>query len=52
VQNTVALYGTAGLEYTILNRIRMRSLLEYGNQGQLTGNDKTTSLWFDLSYFY
>jgi len=52
VQNTVILYGTAGLEYTILNRIRMRSLLEYGNQSQLTGNDKTTSLWFDLSYFY
>jgi len=52
VQNTVTLYGTAGLEYTILNRIRMRSLLEYGNQGQLTGNDRTTSLWFDLSYFY
>jgi hypothetical protein len=26
--------------------------LEYGNQGQLTGNDKTTSLSFDFSYFY
>ena len=52
VQNTVTLYGTAELEYTLLNRIRMRSLLEYGHQGQLTGNDKTTSLRFDLSYFY
>ena len=52
VQNSVTLYGTAGLEYTILNRLRLRSLLEYGNQDQLTGNDTTTSLWFDFSYFH
>ncbi len=52
IQNSINFYGSAGLEYTILNRIRLQSLLEYGNQGQLTGNDKTTSLWFDLSYFY
>ncbi|MFQ5674383.1 MAG: tetratricopeptide repeat protein, partial [bacterium] len=52
VQNTVNLYGVLRLEYTIIHRLRLRSLLEYGNQNKLSGDAKTTSLWFDLSYFY
>lgn len=52
VQDYVNLYGTFGLEYTLLNRLRFRSMFEYGNQNQIAGNDKNTSLWFDFSFFY
>lgn len=52
VREDMTIYGTAGLEFYLDNRIRLRSAFEYGSQSQLTNQDRNASLRFDLSYFY
>jgi len=52
VREDMTVYGTAGLEFYLDNRIRLRSALEYGSQSQLANQDRNASLRFDFSYFY
>ncbi|MFQ5824480.1 MAG: tetratricopeptide repeat protein [bacterium] len=51
-QNAIQYYGTVDLEYTLINRIRLRSHFTYGSQNRLSGNEDNKSLSFDLYYFY